>query len=136
VNVQAWPTGEWEREGRSVYGRELTAVRVPAPRLVEPLTLSFDQVLERLAALPRLFIEPDGSFVWVGGQVGEDGWQIDGQLHDSAQGLMSIELKLAGLAPDWRSIARCAGWPAQRLLFHLVEHGAVLDDDAWQSLGG
>lgn len=135
VSVHAWPAGAVYHRPSCVFGQNLTVVQVTPEQLGQPLARSFDEVLDQLATLPRLFIEPDGSFVWVGcGDGGEDGWQIDGQLHEGATGLMTIELKLAGRRPDWRSVLHCAGWPAQRVLFHLVQLGLFLDDSAWQSL--
>jgi hypothetical protein len=134
VAVHAWPAGDVERERMSLFGRDVRVCRVSPQRLVQPMALRFEDVIARLAVLPRLFIEPDGSFVWVNPHSGAPAWQIDGQLHDAAGGLMTIELKLMGNQPDWSSVARCVGWPRQQLLFQLLQHGTFLDDAAWQAV--
>ncbi len=41
-----------------------------------------------------MFVEPDGSFVWVGAAAGApNSWQLDGQLFDRAGKVLLIELK-------------------------------------------
>src|SRR5688572_29128689 len=58
---------------------------------------SFDAALAALALLPRLFIEPDGSFVWTGDAHGRP-WQVDGNLIDRGDCLAYVELK--GFCPE------------------------------------
>ena len=89
--------------------------------------MTFEQAADRLAQLPRLFIEPDGSFVWVS-ESGAGDWQIDGQLNDSPAGLMTVELKLSGPRADWPAVLRSVDWPRERLIYQLVQQGIYLDD--------
>lgn len=51
----------------------------------------FDDALAALEQLPRMFIEPDGSFVWVVEAAGER-WQLDGLLVDRGPMLECVEL--------------------------------------------
>jgi hypothetical protein len=134
ATVHAWPTGDVGRERISLFGFDVTVCRMSSQRLARPIALPFEDVLERLSALARLFIEPDGSFVWVDPSSNSPAWQIDGQLHDSAAGLMTVELKLAGVRPDWTNVLRCLDWPAQPLIFQLVQQGAFLDEDSWKAV--
>ena len=48
---------------------------------------------ERTEALPRMFFEPDGSFVWVAAADAETPWQIDGLLSDRAGRLIAAEFE-------------------------------------------
>jgi len=108
-------------------GHSLEALSLPTSWLSRPLAVSFDEVLSRLEQLPRLYIEPDGSFIWIG-PTGPAEWKIDGQLHDSASGLMTIELKVEGDSPDLCAIFHCLDWPAESLVFQLVREGIYVDD--------
>lgn len=59
---------------------------------MKPLPVTFDAAYAALSELPRLFIEPDGSFVWTSPQ-GETPWQVDGTLVDGGATLYYCELK-------------------------------------------
>lgn len=52
------------------------------------LGTQFVDVCEQLNRTPRLHLELDGSFVWVG-----DGWQIDGMVYDRDERLQYVDLK-------------------------------------------
>lgn len=68
------------------------------------LPVTFDAAYSVLAELPRLFIEPDGSFVWTS-PPGEAAWQVDGTLVDGGEMLYYCELK-----------GCCPGEPLNQLL--------------------
>jgi hypothetical protein len=91
-------------------------------------------VLAALEQLPRLFIEPDGSFIWIG-PGGPDEWKFDGQLHDSTGGLMTVELKVSGREPEWDRLLMCLDWPRTQLAFELVREGIYVDETVFRSLG-
>jgi hypothetical protein len=100
------------------------------------LQTTFDAAYEALSRLPRLFIEPDGSFVWTG--VADDGsaWQIDGNLIDQVERLAHVELK--GHCPEeqFDALLRALGWPEQSLLFQLPTEGLLLDEQAFRRRSG
>lgn len=73
-------------------------LQVTSDQLTEPLRVPFETVVENLERIPRVFIEPDGWLLWTDPQ-GPRVWQLDGQLHDSPRGLMTVELKVS-YAPD------------------------------------
>ncbi len=54
-------------------------------------------VQAQLADLPRMFIEPDGSFVWVGQDEAEN-WQLDGVIYDRHDRVIHVQ------CPDGRMI--------------------------------
>jgi len=97
-----------------------------------PLSVSFDTALVQLGQLSRLYIEPDGSFVWRG--IAEDGsqWQIDGNLIDRGQVLDRVEL--AGQCPSERldDILRTLGWPCEPLTFQLPRLGLFLTEEEFR----
>ncbi len=107
-------------------GQTILASRLEPSQLSCPLSISFDEALERLDALPRMFTEPDGSFVWVG-QDGSESWQMDGQLHDGATGLMDVEVKGTADRQSFSQLLDCFGSPSDLLVFQLVRDGVFLD---------
>lgn len=91
-----------------------------------PLPVSFETAEAELAALERLYFEPDGAFLWVGKQPGA--WQIDGMLYDAAGSLQYVDLRGHCPLPQWR-----------RLVLALVPSGSSLavvrlSDGALQNL--
>jgi hypothetical protein len=53
---------------------------------------SFEEAVAALEALPRMFVELDGSFVWRSPDE-EQRWQLDGCLYDREGRLQYVELK-------------------------------------------
>jgi hypothetical protein len=106
----------------SIHGTDAIAFACTA------LSASFDAVLTQLSLLPRLFIEPDGSFVWRGGDATEGDWQVDGNLIDRGDVLAYVEL--SGYCPRERfdELLRSVGWPEQALAFQLPRRGVVLNE--------
>lgn len=92
------------------------------------LSISFDAAFVRLSQLPRLFIEPDGSFVWRGSDSTGSQWQVDGNLIDQGPALAHVELK--GCCPEERfdELLAAVGWPQQPLVFQLPRRGVVLEE--------
>jgi hypothetical protein len=64
-----------------------------------PMTSRFDDVATSLAAVERLYFEPDGSFVWAGPE-----WQIDGMIYDRDGVLQYADLKGHCPLPLWRQL--------------------------------
>jgi len=89
--------------------------------------VTFEQAESSLAALPRMFIEPDGSFVWVADR-GERAWQIDGQLYDRNGRLLYVEVKGNCPADALDRLLRAFGWPDVPLVFQLIREAVYLDE--------
>jgi hypothetical protein len=74
----------------------------------ESFAVTFEEVFAALEAWPRMFIEPDGSFVWVGQERLADGtdaaWQLDGQLYDRDERLLYLELQGTCPSAAWEQI--------------------------------
>ncbi len=92
----------------------------------------FDRALHHLSLLPRLFIEPDGSFVWPGTADDDQPWQLDGNLIDRGDVLDYVEVK--GSCPSERldEVLRVLGWPEAPLTFQLPRIGVFLAEDAFR----
>ena len=95
-----------------LYGR----VNGAGPQAGVPLGVSWEAAFDRLALLPRMFAEPDGSFLWSGDDATVGAWQLEGTLFDDGQVVRRIELAgncsqanwekfLQALDCDWTSVS-------------------------------
>ena len=96
------------------------------------LAVTFDSAVAEIARLPRLFIEPDGSFVWRGTSDDGQSWQVDGNLIDRGEVLDYVELK--GWCPSQRldEILAALGWPQTPLAFQLPRQGVTLTEEEFR----
>ena len=108
-----------------LQGSGVESLRIESPPFAFAVT--FDRASEILATLPRMFIEPDGSFVWAGELDGKS-WQVDGVLYDEGPSLSYVEL--SGTCPpnDFDQFLAALGWPAAPVMFQLVEEGVFLGE--------
>ena len=104
---------------------------VPRESLGRPLTTGFDEALARLAALPRLYAEPDGSFVWTSPAVDRP-WQVDGNLFERDGRVLLADLKGSCPAVEFDRLLSAFGWPAEPLMFELVRAGVFLDEQTFR----
>jgi hypothetical protein len=100
----------------------------------DALSVGFDHALEQFAALPRMFIEPDGSFVWTGAGDGGQPWQVDGNLIDRGDVLAYVELKGSCPAGQFDELLRGLGWPESPVLFQLLQRGLFLTEAEFRAL--
>ena len=101
---------------------------VPAGRRFE---CSFEQLADRLAALPRFFLEPDGSFVWVV-ESNDARFQLDGLLVDDGSQMLNVEIKgTAGREVFSLFLSKLCS-PEETVVVQLVERGVYLTLDDFQ----
>ena len=128
VTIQGRPAQVAEGEPIELRGRIFRTLAVrPETLSGEAFSLTFEQVEAALAALPRLFIEPDGSFVWVADDA-EQSWQVDGQLYDRAGRLLYVDLQGRCPAEHFDQLLRTVGWPEVTLIFQLTREAVYLDE--------
>jgi len=124
--------------GDSIAGPPLVDPHGTWPTIVPPpaaagmtMAADFETALDRLAALERAYVEPDGSFVWVG-PGGEGRWQIDGNAYERHGRVLVVETK--GTCPEEildRFLA-VWGWPGQALAVQLVRAGVFVDEPTFR----
>ena len=105
----------------------------------QPLPVSFEDAQARLTALERMFFEPDGSFVWVGGR--PVAWQVDGMLYDAAGQLQYVDLRGCCPYPQWRQLLAAlapAGSPlaVARLGGEGLQNLQPFEQQVWGTAGG
>lgn len=75
-------------------------------QLITPLPIVFDDVLDQLNTLPRLYAEPDGSFVWTSPQENIR-WQVNGNLYERNDCVLFVELKGSCPASEFDQLLAC-----------------------------
>jgi len=83
VSIHAAPSPLPTAILRTVGSAPLAVLPLQPSDLAEGFSTNFERAFAALEQRPRLFIELDGSFVWVGGD-GPTAWQVDGLLFDRA----------------------------------------------------
>lgn len=115
-------------------GGTYPTLAVPQPAQAETFSVSFEEAAEALAGLPRLFIEPDGSFVWVSPSGAERAWQVDGVLYDRDERLVYVELKGTCPAPQFDQLLAAVGWPQTPVMFLLVREAVYVDEATFREI--
>jgi hypothetical protein len=116
---------------RDAHG-EWPALALPRDVVAEPMAVGFDTALDRLDALPRMFVEPDGAFVWASPREGRR-WQVDGNAFERTGRVLLVDLKGSCPASAFDSLLACFGWPEQALAVQLVRAGVFVDLDTFRS---
>ena len=115
-------------ESVSVRPREVASTQLDLP-----LPVSFEATCEQLSSWPRMFIEPDGAFVWTAGQRDDPTssyWQLDGCLFDRRGSLLVVEARGCCPPQACNELLTVLGWPATPLLFEMSSLGMfVLEED-------
>ena len=75
-------------------------------QLITPLPIVFDDVLNQLNTLPRLYAEPDGSFVWTSPQENIR-WQVNGNLYERNDRVLFVELKGSCPTSEFDQLLAC-----------------------------
>ena len=101
--------------------------------MTESFDCSFEDVAQAFDQLPRMFLEPDGSFVWVV-EAGGNRFQLDGGLVDNGTQVLSVELKGTCNERVLDAFLPAFGWPRQRLLFQLIQQGVYISEDEFRSV--
>jgi hypothetical protein len=104
---------------------------VPRESLSQPLAIGFDEALERLARLPRMFVEPDGSFVWTSPATDRP-WQVDGNLFERDGRVLLADLKGSCPAAEFDRLLEGFGWPDEPVMLGLVRAAVFLDETTFR----
>lgn len=116
-------------------GKQVPTLDIDPASLRVPCACSFEDAAAALSALPRMYCEPDGSFVWVSEQ-GEPSWQIDGNLYDRDQRLLFVDLKGNCPAHRFDELLRTLGWPETPLVFQFVREAVFVDEAEFRRVAG
>ena len=95
--------------------------------LAIPMAIGFDEALDRLARLERMYAEPDGSFVWASPREGL-WWQVDGNAFEKDGRVLLADLKGSCPAAEFDRLLAAFGWPQQAMMMQLVRPAVFLDE--------
>lgn len=104
---------------------------VPHALLAVPMAIGFDEALDRLASLERLYAEPDGSFVWTSPRDSR-WWQVDGNAAEKEGRLLLADLKGSCPAAEFDRLLASFGWPQQLVMMQLVRSARFLDEPTFR----
>jgi hypothetical protein len=134
ASVYARPEGAVEGDQIALAGRRMRALRVDRQALAAArLPVSFEQAVAELSALPRMYCEPDGSFVWTSPQDGPS-WQVDGNLYDRDGRLLFVDLKGACPGEAFDRLLLAFGWPQAPVMFQLTREAVLVDEAEFRRL--
>jgi hypothetical protein len=134
VSLHARPDEARPGPSRRLRGLDLPTVAVDASHLSLGFSISFEEACERLGKLPRMFVEGDGSFVWVGPAASR--WQVDGQFIDRGGRLLLVDLRGTTPPADFDALLTALGWPQTRLLFQLAREAVFLEEAEFRRYAG
>ena len=113
-------------EGESVDIDGVSVATLSCVDLLRTFERSFEEVAEAFEKLPRMFFEPDGSFVWVVER--EQRCQLDGSLIDNGSKMLNVELKGTCDGEVFDQFLGTLGWPELQVIFQLVSSGIYVDE--------
>jgi len=96
-------------------------------QLAVPMASGFDAAFSRLAELERMYVEPDGSFVWTSPGDGR-WWQVDGNALEMDGRVLLVDLKGSCPRTAFDRLLEGFGWPRQAMMVHLVRPAVFLDE--------
>jgi len=96
-----------------------------------PFRTPFEEFYRAISAIERLFMEPDGSFVWTGGE-GPQRWQVDGVAAELGGRLQWLQLQGSCPPANFDRILAVTGWPAEPVAMQLVRSGVLLDEGVFR----
>lgn len=126
VHIHARPEGTRPGHALWIGGQWFAGLDFPRETPGPSLPVTFEEAAASLARMERLFIEPDGSFVFSGEDT--EPWQVDGMLFDRDGKLLYAELKGGCPQGQFDRLLATIGWPRTPLLFQLAREAVWLDE--------
>lgn len=117
-----------------IDGRRVSTLEVPFSARGEALTVTFDEVAQRLMVTPGVYWEPDGSFAWT--DPGPPRYRLEGQLADGGRHLQHAELRgtpSTRMLDQMLQFVRGSGGGGG-LMFQLVRSGVHVDEATLREL--
>jgi hypothetical protein len=125
--IEARPTTTIAGPVMKIEGHAFQTVAVPTEARGTPLSVTFDEVAERLIESSGVYWEPDGSFAWT--EPGPPRIRLHGQLADGGTHLQHIELWGVPSTPMLDRLLEFTCGDTG-LMFQLVRTGVYVDETA------
>ena len=127
ISLHRLVSGQIEKRSIELATGTFEALVLQPRQVTEPMSICFEDACARLADLPQMFVEPDGSFVWTSPQ-SESRWQVDGVMYDRSDRLLFVDLKGACPAERFDALLRAFGWPETPMVFQLSREAVYLGE--------
>jgi hypothetical protein len=139
ISLHPCPTDATIGPNRELRGLELATLVIPHEAMRQTFSISFEECYDQLERLPRMFIEPDGSFVWpidsnnnakandIESSHPQSQW--DGQLFDRNGKLLYLDAVGSGPRESFEEILKILGWPATPVMIQLSREAVFLELD-------
>jgi hypothetical protein len=115
-----------------IDGQPLKVLQIkPSDLAASTFACTFEEAASRLADLDRMFVEPDGSFVWAA-ESQQSRWQMEGNLYDRGDRLQFVDLKGICPAAIFDQILTALDWPQQQVVVQLSRHGLVVEEQQFR----
>lgn len=131
--VRARPPSAAPGDPLEIAGVLCRPLAFPPAELSASLAVTFEETLAALEQLERMYVEPDGSFVWV---AVDRSWQVDGNFYDRDERLLFVELRGTAPAEEFDQLLAALGWPAAALAFEWRQAGVFLDEADFRCVAG
>jgi hypothetical protein len=131
IRLQARAKPQLARQRMTLNEAEYTILQLTLDQQATAMTVSFEMAVERLRQLPRMFIEPDGAFVWVS-QNDEPTWQLEGCLYDRGNRMMYVDVAGTCPAEQFDQLLAAFGWPESGFVFQLRQHAVYMEEFEWR----
>lgn len=127
ISIHAKPASSRHGETIALSGTRYETFRLNAEQQMSPMAVSFEEVVDQLNRLPRMFVEPDGSFVWTGSEEVKM-WQLDGCIYDRSGRVIYVDLAGRCPASQFDRLLAVFGWPETELLIQLSQQALFLSE--------
>lgn len=131
VTLHARPAEAHSDGTLEIAGRTITTLEVPPAATATCFRVSFEEASAALAQLSRLFIEPDGSFVWVSSSA-DAAWQVDGMLYDRDERLLYVDIKGTCPAEAFDQLLATIGWPETEVMMQLTREAVFVNEPTFR----
>jgi len=112
---------------------DVWSVAPDSPSLeTQSFKLTYEAFAETLSQVPRLFLEPDGSFVWVSNE--DPSHRISGQITDDGSRVLYLELRGRCCWEELAVVVKILGWPEVRLAFQLLPEAMLVKEIQFRAL--
>lgn len=93
-----------------------------------PMSVSFEEVVQRLERMPQMFVEPDGAFLWVSAPDSPP-WQLEGCIYDRNEYVIYVDVSGSCPTAQFDQLLTAFDWPRASLMFGLLRHGVFLAEE-------